>query len=176
VIGCAQPDVSIGDMNVQHAHKEKLTEWCIDPRTGRVTERILSNVPCDFPRVNEQLVGLPFRYGYAAAFDPNNRGTNVPKFTGITKHDVLSADTQLWTAGEAVFVGEPIYVPRVGASPTDEDDGYVLVHAHDERRKVSEIMILDARDFGDGRPPVCRIELPRRVPYGFHVAWISTEA
>mmetsp|Transcript_81146 Transcript_81146/g.160862 ORF Transcript_81146/g.160862 Transcript_81146/m.160862 type:complete len:641 (+) Transcript_81146:48-1970(+) len=176
VIGCAQPDVSIGDMNVQHSHMERLTEWRIDPRMDRVTERIVSNVPCDFPRVNEQLVGLPFRFGYAAAFDPNNQGTNVPKFIGITKHDVDSAVTQLWTPGEAIYVGEPVYVPRVGANPANEDDGYVLVHAHDERRKMSEIIILDAHNFGAGRLPVCRIELPRRVPYGFHVNWISTEA
>jgi len=86
---------------------------------------------------------------------------------------VRSAETRLWKGGNGVFNGEPIFVPRVGADPADEDDGYVLVWAHDEGRRASEVLILDARDFG--KAPLCRIRLPRRVPYGFHVAWVPTQ-
>lgn len=173
VIGCAQPKVSIGDMNVQHAQKERLTEWRIDPQTRLVNERVLSEMPCDFPRVNERFMGQPFRFGYAAAFDPDNRHGTVPRFNRITKHDVRSAETFVWEGSVGVCVGEPIFVPRVGASLGDEDDGYVLVYARDETRRSSEVFIFDAQDFGNA--PLCRVQLPRRVPYGFHVAWVPAE-
>mmetsp|Transcript_134576 Transcript_134576/g.339979 ORF Transcript_134576/g.339979 Transcript_134576/m.339979 type:complete len:592 (+) Transcript_134576:31-1806(+) len=173
VVGCAQPEVSIWDMNLQHAHLERLTEWRISPRTKRVQERVLSEVPCDFPRINERFVGRPFRFGYAAAFDPGMCDANALKFRGVTKHDVHSAETATWEPGSGVYVGEPVFVPRVGADPDAEEDGYILVYSHNESTRTSEVLVLDARDFG--QPPVCRIQLPRRVPYGFHVAWVPAE-
>ena len=41
---------------------------------------------------------------------------------------------------------------------------------YDAARNSSDLVILDAADFGG--EPVARIRLPRRVPYGFHGNWI----
>jgi carotenoid cleavage dioxygenase len=173
VVGCAMPDFSFWDMNVAHAHKQKLIEWHIDRKTRRATERVVSNLPCDFPAINDNYLGQPFRYGYSAAFNLANRKSRSMQFSGIAKHDVKTTETLLWEGGEGVLVGEPVFVPRASAGPLAEDDGYLLTFARDERTKCSEVLIFDAKDFG--RPPICRMRLPRRVPHGFHCAWIPAD-
>ena len=37
---------------------------------------------------------------------------------------------------------------------------------------ASQLVIIDATDVAAG--PVARIELPQRVPYGFHAAWVPS--
>ena len=48
--------------------------------------------------------------------------------------------------------------------------GYVITFVHDAATEVSECVIIDAQDFE--APPVARIIIPRRVPFGFHSAWV----
>jgi len=62
---------------------------------------------------------------------------------------------------------EPVFVPRNGA--TDEDDGYVMCYVFDARRNSSDVVILSAQDFTG--EPLAVVELPVRVPFGFHGAW-----
>lgn len=170
IIGCSMPDVTLLDCNVKYADLERITEWKIDRETRQVHERVLSNVPCDFPVINANVAGKPFRFGYAAAFDTSQQHGGVPMFRGILKHDFISGESMVWKVGEGSFVGEPTFVPRLEAEPGVEDDGYLLVHAFHEVTKVSEVLVLDARRFGSD--PICRMRLPRRVPYGFHATWV----
>ena len=55
-------------------------------------------------------------------------------------------------------------------SDLDDDAGYLLSYVHDEATGVSDLVIIDASDVAAG--PVASIALPRRVPYGFHAAWV----
>jgi len=176
VVGGTQPELSLLDMNVTFAHKTRLTEWRIDPKSRDVRERVVCDIPVDFPRVNEHFVGQPFRYGYTAAFDLHGiRGGVVPLFGSILKHDIVTGASTAW-AEEGVSVGEPTFVPRIGrgADPADEDDGYLLVYTYCEMSNESEVVVLDARELESG--PVCRLSLPRRVPHGFHVAWVPADS
>ena len=64
---------------------------------------------------------------------------------------------------------EAVFVPR--SPDSDEDDGYLMAYAHHTERDASEVVILHAQDFlGE---PVARVELPVRVPFGFHGNWVS---
>jgi carotenoid cleavage dioxygenase len=40
----------------------------------------------------------------------------------------------------------------------------------DDNARQSECVIIDARNFT--APPVARIKIPSRVPFGFHAAWV----
>jgi carotenoid cleavage dioxygenase-like enzyme len=51
-----------------------------------------------------------------------------------------------------------------------EDEGWILSYVYDAGRDRSDVVILDARDFGDD--PVATIRQPVRVPYGFHGGWV----
>ena len=50
-----------------------------------------------------------------------------------------------------------------------EDEGWVLSVVYDAREDRSDLVILDATDFGGD--PVATVALPQRVPFGFHGIW-----
>ncbi|WP_411141735.1 carotenoid oxygenase family protein [Streptomyces sp. x-80] len=56
------------------------------------------------------------------------------------------------------------------ASPTAEDDGYVMAYVFDPERGASDLVILAAQDFTG--EPVARMHLPVRVPLGLHGSWV----
>ena len=61
-----------------------------------------------------------------------------------------------------------MFAPR--SPDAAEDDGWVLTIVHDETTGTSALNIADAGDFA--APPVARVHLPRRVPYGAHGNWV----
>ncbi len=72
----------------------------------------------------------------------------------------------MWDTGPASHSGEWLFVPA-GAG---EDEGYLLTYVHDEATDNSELVVVDATEVAAG--PIARVELPARVPYGFHAAWV----
>jgi carotenoid cleavage dioxygenase len=62
---------------------------------------------------------------------------------------------------------EPVFVPREGAK--DEDDGYVMAYVFNGERNASDVVILSGQDFTGS--PLAVVELPVRVPFGFHGGW-----
>lgn len=69
--------------------------------------------------------------------------------------------------GPRRYGGEAVFVPR--ADPQSEDDGYLLIMVYDVDRGATDLVVLDAQRVQD--PPVCTIQLPERVPFGFHGCW-----
>ena len=52
-----------------------------------------------------------------------------------------------------------------------EDDGWIITSAHDSGTDTSEVLVLDARDIESG--PIARVQIPQRMPFGFHANWFS---
>lgn len=72
--------------------------------------------------------------------------------------------------------GEPVFVAREGG--TAEDDGYLITFVHDEAQvdtatATTEMWIMDAKTMG--ATPLAIINMPQRVPYGFHGLWLTEE-
>ena len=67
----------------QEGVNRPLYEWRFNLKTGFVKETMLDNVPIEFPRVNEQLLGKKTRYGYS------ERVANNPilLFDALIKYD-----------------------------------------------------------------------------------------
>jgi carotenoid cleavage dioxygenase len=63
---------------------------------------------------------------------------------------------------------EPVFVPR--SADAAEDDGWVMSYVYDATTDRSDVVILDAQDFGG--EPVATVHLPVRVPFGFHGSWL----
>lgn len=146
-----------------------LHRWRFNLATGAVTEEALDDVISEFPRVNEQLLGRPTRYGYTA----RSIRTQTPRFDALIKYDLtgnsLATRSQTHEYGRGRYGGEPAFVPRPGA--TEEDDGWLLTFVRDEVEETSELIVVSAKDIT--AEPVARILIPHRVPYGFHGAWID---
>ena len=62
------------------------------------------------------------------------------------------------------MAGECVMVPVLPDAA--EDEGCLLTISYDRDRDGSDLVVLDPRAFD--HPPVARIQLPRRVPFGFH--------
>jgi len=109
------------------------------------------------------VVGLKHQYGYCAAFSPSG-----PYGEALVKYDLTSGNAEYrhldgGQASEAVFVKDP--------QGSAEDQGWVLNYIYQPEVDRSEVLILNAQDFcGE---PAARIELPVRVPAGFHGNWVA---
>ena len=144
----------------------QLYEWRINLASGEVTERTLSNTPCDFTRVNDNYACFETRYVYASIFNTERAFT----FDGVMKYDNASGSTAEFRYGPHRHGGEAVFAPRLGSA--SEDDGYLVCFVHDEGDNQSECLIIDAQNVEAG--PIATIMMPFRVPYGFHAGWVST--
>jgi len=81
--------------------------------------------------------------------------------TGTSEHHVY---------GQGRRGGEGVFVPRPD-SP-EEDDGWLVTYVHAAASGTSEMVVVETRDFR--APPIARVLLPVRVPYGFHGTWITS--
>ena len=59
-----------------------LWRWTIDLNTGTVKETQLDDVACEFPRVDERLVGRRHRYGFAVSLTPGSEESGGVSFEG----------------------------------------------------------------------------------------------
>lgn len=140
-----------------------LYRWEIDQTSGQVTETQLDDRMVDFPRVCDTVVGLKHQYGYCAAFSSAG-----PYGEALVKYNLTDGSAEYrhldgGQASEAVFVKDP--------QGSDEDQGWVLNYIYQPEIDRSEVLILDAQNFcGE---PAARIQLPVRVPAGFHGNWVA---
>lgn len=141
-----------------------LDRWTIDQSAGTLRSERIDDRGQEFPVVDDRLVGLPNRYGYATLIDVHTE--RFDPLGGIVKHDLMRGTSERLDFGPGTASSEPIFVPCGDA----EDDGYLLAVVYDGTRDGSDLVILHAQDFGGG--PLAVVTLPRRVPYGFHGCWV----
>jgi carotenoid cleavage dioxygenase-like enzyme len=157
-----------GTPNPEPALRQYLERWTLDPATDTVATARLSDIVCEYPRIDERRAGLAYRYGYFAAV--GGPGTGDPCQRAIARFDHATATMQTYHAGARCAVSEPVFVARRAAAT--EDDGYLLATIYDEVRNASHLAVFDARDVTAG--PVARALLDHRVPMGFHGSWCDT--
>ncbi|MEL6331055.1 MAG: carotenoid oxygenase family protein [Cyanobacteria bacterium J06626_26] len=116
---------------------------------------------CEFPDLNPNHVGRPYRYLYIGVADCTEG--NAP-LQAILKRDLYSGQEEIWSFGPRGFAGEPTFVPRPHG--TAEDDGWILGLFYNAESRCSELAILDAQQITQG--PVATLKLPHHVPYGLH--------
>jgi len=167
VDGCRAPrmPIAFGDEVLTERVAPTLHRWTMDLATGTVTETQLDDREGDFPRINHHRSGLANRYGYIASGPWKNDGV---QFTTLVKYDLEAGTSQEHHYGGDVEAGEPTFASDPDGSA--EDDGWLLNYVFDRAEGTSELVIVDARDIeGD---PVARVQIPRRVPFGFHGNWM----
>ena len=145
--------------------KTSLERWTIDPAQTKVHEHCLDDSGLEFPRLDERRAGKSYRFGYATALgDGFSMG-------GLIRFDLLQQTRETHGECEHRSFLEPVFVPRHDGAA--EDEGWVMAFVYDRRSDSSEVVILDAQDFGG--EPVATVHLPRRVPYGFHGNWVADD-
>ena len=137
-----------------------LWSWTINLTRSTVTEQQIDERTVEFPRIDDRLVGLPARDGVTV-------GTGK-----LVRYDLergTAEEHSFGTATEPGGPGEAVFAPA--DTDAGEVSGWYLSYVYDPVRDGSDLVIIEASDFQ--RKPVARVQLPRRVPYGFHGNWIA---
>lgn len=140
-----------------------LTRWRLNLTTGQVSESQLDDRSQEFPAIDERRIGRPNRYGYSIRY--SNRETS----DGILRYDLAAGTETAKTFGIGTTAGEFTFVPSNPAAT--EDDGILMGFAYDAANDTSSLKLLDAGTLED----IASVQLPVRVPAGFHGNWIPTD-
>ena len=148
--------------------------WRFNLVTGEVREGDIDDLNTEFNKTNPLFGGRPSRFAYHQRIPLASEGGHTLRFTGLVKYDNHSGKRWQWDYPTGVLGSEAVFAPRVGATASGpEDDGYVVNLVHDTRDWQSWFQIFDAADIEQG--PVARVQLPQRVPAGFHATWVPTQ-
>ena len=149
--------------------------WKFNMKTGEVIEGDIDTLNSEFCRSNPLYMGYKSQYSYNQYImtkEDDNTGTLA--FGALLKYNIETGEHQRYDYGDGVFGSEAPYCPKLGATRNDpEDDGYLTTFVVDSNNWKSSCLIFDAKDIEKG--PVCEIELPHRLPFGFHSNWIRGE-
>lgn len=143
-----------------------LHRWTFDLETGQTKEEQLDDVPHVFPRVDDRVVGLPYRYGWALA-SRTGEATGAVADT-LLRYDLAKGTSAVHDFGEGRHPGEFAFVES--SADAADDEGWLIGFVYDESSGKSDLVILDGTK--PTAPPVATVHLPSRVPYGFHGSWI----
>ena len=160
------PSMFRTDMRGPNEGNPTLDRWTVDPAAGTVHEETLEDHPLELPRVDERLVGKQARYGYATTFDGSSGGL---EFGPLLRYDAGTGTSVLHDYGPGRTSMEAVFVPRTPDAA--EDDGWVMSVVYDAAEDASQLILLNGQDFTG--EPACTIQLPDRVPFGFHGNWVA---
>lgn len=144
----------------------------IDVNANTATTTTVSDLAQEFPRANPHLGLGPARYVYTVGHGPGVAGGGVLEVGNhIIKHDLRDGRTEMAAMGPARSTAEAVFIVDPDRSEA-EDGGWLVSYVYDGSTDRTDFVITDAQNLAG--PPVARIELPARVPYGFHGNWIAS--
>ena len=147
-----------------------LWRYTIDPAAREVREEQIDDHVCDFPQFDRRLLGRKNRYGYAAHFGVERQPGVLRGVNGLLKYDLDRGTSKLASLPPGHASDEVYFVPA--ANGTAEDDGYLMGFGHDAASDRSHLAIFDAQSL----MRLALIEIPVRVPAGFHGMWVDSAA
>jgi carotenoid cleavage dioxygenase len=145
--------------------KAHLKRWRIPPGATKAQEQALDERSIEFPRVNDSRAGL--RHDIVYAVDAGKGSLASDEASSLRKYNLRSGNSTEHVFRNGVS-SEFVHVPGEGGA--GEDDGWLIGFVYDRARDASDLMILDAQKIES--KPVARIQLPARVPQGFHGNWM----
>ena len=146
-----------------------LHRWTIDTVSGKVHEEQVDDMPAEFPRVADAVVGLEHRFGYMMANATEAAFGDPSAADGaILKYDRRTGERTQIDIGRGRMPGEAVFVPAAGG--TAEDQGFLMTYVYDAATNESEFVIHDAATMSS--EPVATVHLPR-IPFGFHGNWVD---
>jgi carotenoid cleavage dioxygenase len=139
--------------------------WRIDTAGPSLTFRdeVLSDRPADLPSIDRRHAGREYRHSWRVEVGTR---TDTAELKGVVHYDTRTGKEQRYDPGLTKAGDEWLFV----AGGPDEADGYLLTYLYDAATDSSELVVLRATDVAAG--PIARVELPQRVPFGFHATWV----
>jgi len=156
----------MGDANANTGNLS-LHRFRFDLANDRVSEETLEDRAMDFAVISPKLVGRKHRHGFFLKIGRGPGGS--PRFDTIMKRDFDKGTVESHPLSDSEVPTEVAFAPSAGGDPTS-DEGWLMAYVHDEASGETEFRVMDASNLNE--PPVARVKLPQRVPYGFHGSWL----
>lgn len=156
---------------VEDAGHARLCRWTLDLRShARVfASKRVAELSGEFPRIDERFTSAPYRHGWLAAHSDDESGL----FTRIAHLDHANPQSRdVFELPEGDATSEPVFVPRTTDTP--EGDGWILAVVFRGAQARSDLLVLDALNVAAG--PLATVEIPHRVPNGFHGNWLARDS
>lgn len=147
----------------------RLHRWTLDLARDEVRSDPVDEAVAEFPRIDERRLGSRYRYGYMTGGSRPSDPVAVPNL--LYKYNLDTGRRESHDFGAASGCGEQLFVPR--SADSAEDEGYLVSLVYDGERDASDLVILDARSIA--AEPLATVQLPHRVPYGFHGSWVPID-
>jgi all-trans-8'-apo-beta-carotenal 15,15'-oxygenase len=147
-------------------HQAQLVRWQADAQ-GCWQSQPIGNVKLDWPRVAPADVGRPYRFIYGNTWD---RLSALPDLPVRVDLDTQQAEVRP-LARPGLYAGEPLPVPKAPHLRVSPSDVYILQMVDNVLTEASELHIYDGAQ--PTSPPLCRLQMPVRLPYGFHTNWLD---
>jgi carotenoid cleavage dioxygenase-like enzyme len=147
----------------------RITRWRIGTGGADLTfgEETVSHSQLDLPTIDRRFTGRPYRYGFFGEFRDH---PDTVDLGGVGRIDFQTGSEQIWQPGLHRHAGEALFVPA-GAG---EGEGYVLSFVYDHVADTSVLAVFESDRLDRG--PIAEVDLPRRVPFGFHGWWVPGDA
>lgn len=141
--------------------RARLTRWTFDlaAETSYFSQSVVEDISGEFPRIDDRRAGLRNRHGWYAGTNPANGADGL---NGVIHLDASAGRRDLYWLPDGDITSEPVFAAR----GETEGDGWVLAVVWRARSDTSELLVLESREVERG--PVATVELPQRVPFGFH--------
>ncbi|MBQ9053037.1 carotenoid oxygenase family protein [Rhodococcus sp. (in: high G+C Gram-positive bacteria)] len=142
--------------------------WTFDLESDEdtYTEEVLSDLKGEFPAIDNRYAGKPYTTGFYSAYQ-NDEWIEGAFHDTIVQLDLKTGNRREYHPGGGQYFLETVFVPR--NEDAAEADGWLLTLSYSTDRNLSDFLVFDTTDITQG--PIARVELPTRVPYGFHGSW-----
>jgi carotenoid cleavage dioxygenase len=146
----------------------RLVEWRVGTGGEQLTfaEEQLDDRGMDLPAHDRRHTGRATRHGWFATTTSPESEYGF-ELAGICHLDLQTGRADVWDPGPNQRSGEGVFVP----AGRGEGEGWVVTFVWDRLSDRSALAVFDAQAMADG--PVGRVELPVRVPFGFHGLWVD---
>ncbi|KUL88876.1 hypothetical protein ZTR_03539 [Talaromyces verruculosus] len=141
-------------------------------------ETLLSTDNCEFPRIDDRIALARHSWVFINVLDVD-AGTDLPfvatrmggspPFNTIAAFNVKTKEYKKYFTGPRKTTQECVFVPRNADAP--EGDGFVIALLNNYEDMVSELVILDTRDFSK---EVALVRLPFTLRAGLHGNWVDS--
>ena len=156
-------------------HPARLSRFAMNMNTGKASVERIYDGAMEFPQVNRDYWTKEYRYGYSLVVDEDNDSPERigQAESGLRKYDVKTGEVENYLPGPSLAPGEPVFIPA-SESGGGEDDGYLATYVYDKNTQTSAFCLFDATKVAAG--PIAKVQLPVRVPVGFHGVWVPDSA